>query len=223
MRILEFRLVILALTFPFFLTGCVSIGPPFRTLIEQKNLSKNYQITIIQVGKAGDVKGKWWGDEYIGIDISVKNISERYRCLNLANSQLSEAYFVDSLNENDSLRKIYLSDPNRLDEKEFYSLSPGLDLQLFVLDTSILPKSKYYGKDVFPTSTVKGKPVLSAALLASNFGVPMRGPVEYSNNDTGWLAPGETKSVRMIYSIPKGFPFYRLYFKDIFEADFNKD
>ena len=66
---------------------------------------------------------------------------------------------------------------------------------------------------------LNGKENLAAALVACEFGVPLLGAiVDSSQNTTGWIAPGNSKTLKLHFSIPHGESPIALVYEDYINA-----
>lgn len=80
-----------------------------------------------------------------------------------------------------------------------------------ILSDDVLAYSDYYnGSPCFLERIIDSKKYFSSLLIAGEFGIPMKGPIDWSQNSTGWLAPGKEKKLILHYSIPSYSKIERL-------------
>jgi hypothetical protein len=102
------------------------------------------------------------------------------------------------------------------------TVNPGIDFLLEPQGNPTFPNHTYMNKPVFPVKKLEGKIFISALLVAGNFGIPMRGPHDQSENYTRFIAPGSTKTLNVTFSIPNGFKPYKILIPDVFESELDE-
>ncbi|TGK10495.1 hypothetical protein EHQ81_10975 [Leptospira selangorensis] len=198
--------------------SCVSLKPPFYFTKKQLDQSNIWDIKIKRIGFLGPVNGNWWGDRYFGAEITVTNKSDKFRTFGIV-EYVKEGHNIHNLvKDNPYLQNAYNNNPNSFHMEPDGTYFPGID---FLLEPSVdarLPINTYQGKLVFPVKKMDNKILISALLVGGNYGIPMGGPHTRSQNGTGFIAPGDSKTITAIFSIPDGFKPYKIMYRGIFET-----
>lgn len=200
----------------FFCT--LELKPPIYKSTLENNLDTNWEIHFLNFGFLSKVKNHWWGDSYYQVIFSVKNKSDKYRLLNLDNYKIDDLYLDYTLSRKENLSSLYKSNPELFDIDELFNKKRPISLKQLLIEGKNVPSYTYAKKPVFPISKFNNKSVVSAILVAGDFGIPASGPVTYSKNATGWLAPGESTIMKVNFSILDNFPIYALVIPDLYES-----
>ncbi|MCT8333960.1 hypothetical protein NUH30_09770 [Leptospira sp. 85282-16] len=212
------KIRILLLTFLIWNCGTLTIKPPIYKPVSEVNYNENWIIKITNVGFTKDVENHWWGDKYYQVVITVKNNSDKYRFLNLDNYKLTKFNFDYIMERNPDIYAIYSKNPDSFDLNEFLNQKNMISLKLRISKGIAIPNDTYGGKPIFPIGKFKNENVVSAALIKGDYGAPGSGPVQDSDNSSGWMAPGETRILMVNFSVIDGLPLHAVVIPEIFES-----
>lgn len=194
---------------------------PFYSASVRRDLSSQWEMKIQEIGYVGPVGDRWWGERFFRITVEVSNRSELYRFLKLDGEKLGRYNFNYVMSRNPELKKLYEAQPDSFDLQSFTNEGPALELIVALQPGNAAPNASYRGQEVFPSRGQRaGLQLYAAAMLASKFGIPLRGAVvDRSQNSTGWLAPGASRVLQVHFSVPTGCTPVQLKMEGILDID----
>jgi hypothetical protein len=199
------------------INSCVSVSKPFYEPVESTKGKSDITIQINRIRYVGKVDGNWWGERFFRINLTVINSSPKYQFINFCSESLNENNLKYGFRNEPEIKNLYYNNPEMFNINSFFKKTKGL-MFLSTLSGSP-PEYKYNGKNIFPTVEYNGKENLAAALVACEFGVPLLGAiVDSSQNTTGWIAPGNSKTLKLHFSIPHGESPIALVYEDYINA-----
>ncbi|PKA15089.1 hypothetical protein [Leptospira haakeii] len=196
---MKFKFATITLVFLLSFLGCSSLSTkaPFYNSPAQKNSSTEWKLELVDLGFYRKVGEDWWGEDFYIATFKATNLMQKTSYFELCGSKLEDYY---------KSKKPEMS----ADElKSLIRRFSEMRLLVQIDDTSLWPKNVYGSKPVFPKIQNEPKPIFAAAMTGCQYGIPMSRDTDKGRTGTERILPGESGTVKAIYSIPKGSKFIR--------------
>ncbi|WP_135354831.1 hypothetical protein [Leptospira kobayashii] len=216
------RILILSLVFLGF--SCSGLKPPFYRSVHQEFLSTEWKLNVFRISYLGPVQGLWWGEEFYQLDIGLENQTDQFRFFKFFDQKMDKHNLLASLKSDEYTEKVFLENKNLFAAEDFFRQYPGIKLYFSLKEGHNKPTTTYNGELVFPEIRLNKDDYYSAAFVASDLGVPLKGGVvETSVASSGWLAPREFRKYSLYFSVPTGAVLRKVDYPGVLKAELVKE